>query len=74
MKKLLSRGEAANYLRSLGLQSSKDTLAKHAMTGEGPCYVVIGRCSYYKPQWLDERLESQITPHNRSSTHMIHKS
>ena len=39
---ILTRQEAALYLRSKGLRSSKITLAKLAMTGEGPQYALAG--------------------------------
>ena len=62
MKKLLTRNQAAEYLKSLGLRSSKMTLARQAMSGEGAKYVLIGRTSYYTKEWLDEWLESQMKP------------
>jgi hypothetical protein len=41
------------------------------MGGKGPKYTLIGRKAYYKPEWLDEWLESQITPHSHSLAHML---
>jgi len=66
MKKLLTRNQAAEYLKSLGLRSSRMTLARQAMTGEGAKYVLIGRTAYYQQEWLDEWLESQLKPQAHS--------
>ena len=73
MSQLINRKQAADYLKSLGIRSSKVTLARLAMTGDGPKYTLIGRTAYYKPEWLDEWLGSQITPHSHSLAHMLAK-
>ena len=73
MIELLSRKDAAIYLQDRGVRSSHTTLARLAMGGEGPKYTLIGRTAYYKPEWLDEWLESQITPHSHSLAHMLPK-
>ena len=73
MIELLSRKDAAIYLQDRGVRSSHTTLARLAMGGEGPKYTLIGRTSYYKPEWLDEWLESQITPRSHSLAHMLAK-
>ena len=62
MIELLPRKDAASYLKGTGVRSSHTTLARLAMGGQGPKYTLIGRTAYYKPEWLDEWLESQITP------------
>ena len=46
---LFNRRDAAIYLVSLGLSSSKVTLARQAMTGSGPKYTLINNRAYYKP-------------------------
>jgi len=71
MIELLTRIDAADYLRERGVRSSHTTLARLAMGGKGPKYTLIGRKAYYKPEWLDEWLESQITPHSHSLAHML---
>ena len=43
MIELLSRKDAASYLRDRGVRSSHTTLARLAMGGEGPKYTLIGR-------------------------------
>ena len=70
MNKLLTRKQASEYLTSLGLRSSKMTMARQAMTGEGAKYTLIGRTAYYTQEWLDEWLESQIKPHTHAYAHM----
>ena len=50
------------------------TLARLAMTGEGPSYALIGRTAYYQQEWLDEWLESQLKPQTHSYAHMVQKS
>ena len=69
MTSLFTRKKAAHYLGTQGLRSSQSSLARLAMTGEGPKYTLIGRTAYYKPEWL----ESQITPHSHSLAHMLVK-
>lgn len=70
---ILKRNEAALYLRSKGLRSSKITLAKLAMTGEGPQYALIRGTAYYKPVWLDQWLDNQLKPQTHSFAHMTQK-
>ena len=70
---ILTRQEAALYLRSKGLRSSKITLAKLAMTGEGPQYALVRGTSYYRPEWLDEWLDNQLKPQTHSFAHMSQK-
>ncbi len=66
MKNLLTREEAAEYLRSIGFKTSKVTLAKMAMYNNGPKYAIIRKSSYYTQEWLDEWLESQLKPQTGS--------
>jgi len=70
MPELLTRENAAEYLQTKGLRSSKTTLARAAMGGDGPQYALIGRTAYYKTEWLDMWLEKQLTPHSHSLAHM----
>lgn len=69
MTKFLKRTDAANYLAQAGVASSKTTLARMAMLGEGPEYVLISKRAYYKPEWLDAWLE-QAQPSNSALEHM----
>ena len=73
MTKLLTRKQASAYLTSLGLRSSKMTMARQAMTGEGAKYALIGGTAYYTKEWLDEWLESQLKPQAQSYAHMASK-
>lgn len=57
MPRYLKRTDAANYLTQAGIASSKTTLARMAMLGEGPQYVIIRQRAYYKPEWLDAWLD-----------------
>lgn len=68
--KLLRRQQAADYLSERGLRTSKITMARQAMTGEGAKYTLIGRTAYYTQEWLDEWLESQLKPHTHAYAHM----
>ena len=51
--KLLTREQSATYLKDCGLRASRMTLARLAMSGEGPRYALIGRTAYYQQEWLD---------------------
>ena len=73
MPKLLTRRDAAEYLGTRGVRSSQSTLARYAMGGYGPQYVLIGRIAYYKTEWLDQWLEAQMMPHSHSLAHALAK-
>jgi len=60
MTKYLKRNEAANYLNGVGVTASKSSLARMAMLGDGPEYVVIRQRAYYKPEWLDNWLDNRF--------------
>ena len=68
--KLLTREQSATYLKDCGLRVSRMTLARLAMSGEGPRYALIGRTAYYQQEWLDEWLESQLQPNAHSYMHL----
>jgi hypothetical protein len=68
--KLLRREEAAQYLKSKGLRASNIMLARHAMSGTGAKYTIIGRTAYYTEEWLDEWLKSQLKPDTHAFAHM----
>lgn len=53
----LNRLAAAQHLNERGIAASKTTLARMAMHGEGPQYVIIRKRAYYKPEWLDAWLD-----------------
>ena len=74
MSNLLNRKEAADYLNSVGFISSKVTLARMAVNGDGPAYTLLRQRAYYRKEWLDEWLESQIDPHPHSLAHFMRKS
>ena len=48
----LNRLAAAQHLNERGIAASKTTLARMAMHGEGPQYVIIRQRAYYKPELL----------------------
>ena len=73
MTELLTRKDAAAYLETKGIRSSQSTLARYAMGGDGPQYVLIGRTAYYKTEWLDQWLEAQMLPHSHSLAHAMAK-
>ena len=68
--KLLTREQSATYLKGCGLRASRMTLARLAMSGEGPRYALIGRTAYYQQEWLDEWLESQLKSNAHSNMHL----
>ena len=74
MKELLTRKNAAEYLSQKGIRSSNASLARAAMGGDGPQYVLIGRTAYYKTEWLDQWLEAQMLPHSHSLAPAMTKS
>ena len=73
MTELLNRRDAAKYIKSKGVHSSQTTLARGAMCGSGPNYNLIGNKAYYKPEWIDQWLESQCKPRSHSLAHMTAK-
>jgi hypothetical protein len=70
MTEPLTRRDAAEYLEKKGVRSSQSTLARYAMGGNGPQYALIGRTAYYKPEWLDAWINSQLKPRSHALAHM----
>lgn len=71
MEKFLNRKNAAEYLCNRGIRSSRSSLARAAMGGDGPVYIKINGASYYKPEWLEEWIEAQCIPHSHSLAHAL---
>jgi Helix-turn-helix domain len=69
-KRFLSRSEASDYLVHRGLRVAKQTLAKFAVTGEGPAYRCFGARVVYDPADLDAWIESRLTKVRRSTSEM----
>ena len=49
---ILSRDQAAAWLKSLGLRTTTASLATMANRGGGPAFLKIGRYVYYRPEDL----------------------
>lgn len=60
-EKLLSRKEAADYIRAKGLPSSESTLRTYAVTGGGPRFRKFGRAVRYERAELDAWIEAKLT-------------
>ena len=60
MSQYLTRPEAAEFIRSLGLPITKNSLTKFASTGGGPVYRMFGNRAVYLEAdivaWCDGRL------------------
>jgi len=64
----LNRQEAADYLKKLGFKISPATLAKMAVTGDGPPFVKFGRLPLYGPPGLRAWGTGRCTPPLRSTS------
>jgi Helix-turn-helix domain len=64
----LSRSEASDYLISRGLRVARQTLAKFAVSGEGPAYRSFGTRVVYDPADLDAWIETRLTKPRRSTS------
>jgi hypothetical protein len=64
----LSRAEAADYLTSHGLRTSKNTLQKWVTTGGGPAYRRFGKLAVYLPQDLDAWAHEKLSAPRHSSS------
>lgn len=60
-KELLSRKEASQYSRLIGIPYAVSTLAKLACIGGGPEMTVCGRRVFYRPSSVRSWLKSMIT-------------
>jgi hypothetical protein len=70
-EQLFRREEAARYLRDFWkIQLSAGTLAKLAVTGEGPEYRKSGRTPLYPQDALDSYAQSRLTKRVRSTTEL----
>jgi hypothetical protein len=68
--RLLRRSQAAEFLCSCAIWSSVQILARQAMAGTGPKYTLISGTSYYRLDWLEDWIESQLTPKHHSMAHL----
>jgi hypothetical protein len=64
-ERYLDRTEAADYLKELGLRTSRTTLQKYASVGGGPAYRRFGHRAVYTPSdlnaWAQSRLSEPMT-------------
>lgn len=66
--RFLDRTEAAEYLTSRGLRTSKNTLQKWVTTGGGPTYRRFGNRAVYLAQDLDAWAQEKLSTPRRSSS------
>jgi hypothetical protein len=67
--KLLRRKAASEYLHEAhGLDRAPSTLAKLAVTGDGPVFRRLGRIPLYAPADLDAYVTSKLSPRMRSTS------
>ena len=66
--RFLSRSEASEYLINRGLRVARQTLAKYAVTGDGPAYRSFGSRVVYDPADLDVWIERRLTRARRSTS------
>jgi hypothetical protein len=65
----VNRDNAAKYLREkFGIRTSRQTLAKKAVTGDGPAYRKAGRTPIYDLPELDRYARALIGPLQRSTS------
>lgn len=69
-QRLLTRKEAAEYIRRLGPPISHRTLAKYASIGGGPEMRHFGRRVLYEPAKLSEWVESRLSESRRSTSEL----
>jgi hypothetical protein len=65
--RLMSRKEAANFLRANGVHTTPHGLACHAARGTGPRFSRFGRSALYRENDLLEWIERGLTPPAASS-------
>jgi hypothetical protein len=69
-----TRKSAAKHLtKKQGAPISESTLAKWAVSGDGPPYRLIGRNAIYEEPDLDVFALSRITPKIKSSSELVHR-
>jgi hypothetical protein len=67
--KYFTRDEAATYLEETwGLRCSKASLAKFAVSGDGPAYHRSGREAFYNPAVLNEYAKRRLGPAASAAT------
>lgn len=64
---LLTRAQAAQFLRQYGLPIAAATLAKKAVVGSGPPFRIGNGRALYETADLIERAEAQLGPKLRST-------
>ncbi len=69
-QKLLTREEAAEFIRRLGIPMSHRTLAKYASVGGGPEMRRFGRRVLYEPAKLSDWVESRLSESRRSTSEL----
>jgi hypothetical protein len=69
--RFLSRSEASEYLANRGLRIARQTLAKFAVTGQGPAYRCFGNRVVYDPADLDAWIEAKLTRRRRSTSEVV---
>ncbi len=67
-EKFLDRPEAADYITSLGLQISKNTLQKYVTVGGGPTYRRFGKRAVYLASDLDAWVQQRLSAPRCSSS------
>jgi len=65
---LMDRAQAAEFLSSYGYRIARATLAKYAVTGEGPAYSKFGRRPLYLASDLLSWAEDRLGPAIRSTS------
>ena len=68
----IDRNNTVKFLAEHGIRTSKTALARMAMVGEGPKYIILRQKAYYTPEWLEEWLEQHL-PSPSALEHMSRK-
>ena len=66
--RFLSRSEASEYLIGRGFRVARQTLAKYAVTGDGPPYRSFGSRVVYDPADLEAWISTRLTSARRSTS------
>lgn len=67
-KKFLTRPQAAEYLKDVGIPRSKNTLQKDATVGGGPRYQIFGNRALYSVDDLDDWIASKLSAPRHSTS------